>query len=81
MIFLMKGSHKMATKRILVTIKGGKVKKGKNNGGWGGGERHCGDQNLFGHHTSMATERFLVATWAWRLKGFWLPHNHLIAVQ
>jgi hypothetical protein len=41
--FLMKGSHNMVIKKVSIAIKGGKQIRGKK---WG--ERHCGDQKVFG---------------------------------
>jgi hypothetical protein len=49
----MRGSHKMATDKVLITIKGGRVKKGKKNRGWKEGK------------DIAVTERFLVATQTW----------------
>jgi hypothetical protein len=51
----MKGSHKMAIEKVLATIKGRKVKKGKKwgVGGWGEG-KHI-----------MATKRFFITTCTW----------------
>jgi hypothetical protein len=34
----MKGSHKMATERVLVAIKGRESEEGRKNGGWGEGK-------------------------------------------
>jgi hypothetical protein len=54
-IFLMRGSHKMAIERVLVAIIWGKMKKGKKMGDGGGGEKHCGDQNVFSCHNHVGT--------------------------
>jgi hypothetical protein len=55
----MKGSHKMAIEKVSIAIKGGKQKREKKGGG--GGERHCGNQKVFGCHMGMAIERFSIA--------------------
>jgi hypothetical protein len=60
----MKGSHKMAIERVLVAIKGRKMKKGKNVG-VGAGETHCGNQKIFYHHMRMVTEKLSIATCGW----------------
>jgi hypothetical protein len=43
---------------------GGGTKKGKK-WGVGGGERHCGDQKVFGRHTSVMTKNLSIATQLW----------------
>jgi hypothetical protein len=58
----MRGSHNMAIKRVLVTIKGGKQRRKKNKG-WGGREIHRGDRQV--SHCHM---------WWWS-KGFPLPRG------
>jgi hypothetical protein len=55
--FFIRGSHKMVTKKVLVTIRGGGSKEGKN-GGWGEGK------------DIVVIQRFLITTWAWRPKTF-----------
>jgi len=47
----------MVTKKVLVTIRGGGSKEGKN-GGWGEGK------------DIVVIQRFLITTWAWRPKTF-----------
>ncbi len=65
----------MATKRVLVIIKGGKQRRKKNKG-WGGREiivvidrfviATCGgDQKVFHCHVQVAIEKFLVTIIAW----------------
>jgi len=54
----MRGSHKMATERVSVAIKGGKQRREKNGvrgGGDGGGEKYCGGQKPLGRHLTKET--------------------------
>ncbi len=63
--FFIRGSHKMVTKKVLVTIRGrgGEAKKEKM--GVGGRERHCGDSKVFDYHMGVATKNLLATTQLW----------------
>jgi hypothetical protein len=50
----------MAIERVSIAIKGGKKRREKK--GSGGGERHCGNQKVFGCHMGMVIKRFSIAT-------------------
>jgi hypothetical protein len=59
--FFIRGSHKMATEMVSVTLRG-ESKKGKKNLGVGGGEIHCRNWKVFIHHTGMAIENLSITT-------------------
>jgi hypothetical protein len=42
----------------------------------GRGEKHCGHQKVFDHHTNVTIEKLPIATWLWWPKTFQLLNNY-----